>query len=552
VTAASDNPQRPWQQRNDARRVLSPDEQWASALAEKVLAACHPWQRQAVEDPARRISLLVGRGGGKTTSMRARGVTKLARIQRGRILYFATTRDQAVELNWEPLKDLIEKAGERDNFEFTESKLTCRCKRTGARYKMVGADDKQEIEKYRGQPFDEVQIDEGASHSPELLERLLFRIIGPRLGERDGRIVVAGTPGHILRGPFYDATRPGSELHRRYAERDAYPGWAKWSSHAWTLKLVAEQADAAQRYRAQVALWREALIEKDANGWSDDHPVWRREYLGEWAADDQENIFKYRPHVDGKPWNQWDPQRVGPMKIAKLPEQFNDYVYGYGIDLGAKDPFALNIGAMSPSDPTRTLYHVYGFEQRAMYARAIAELLVGQDAVAQVQRGDGLPDTLGGLFGATGWPNAIVADLAGLGEAMILELAEVYGIQIKAAQKKDKFGAFEITNGDLVDGKVKILKDSLLEQQMMSLQWKADEFGAMKEDKAQANHSTDSWVYLRTELSPLLTGQASPPAAPAAAYADPQSLPGDDEPRESTGDEYGSLLSDGGWSDPWG
>jgi hypothetical protein len=474
-------PKKPWAAKNAQRRLLSPDEQWAADLEAKVIGACHPWQAAAVRDPARRISLRVGRGGGKTTSKRARGVIKISKIHRARVLYFATTRDQAIELNWEPLKDLIDKAGERDNFEFTESRLVCTCKRTGSRYKMVGADDKQEIEKYRGQPFDEVQVDEGASHSPELLERLLFRIIGPRLGERNGCIVLGGTPGHILRGPFYDSTRPGSEQHRPYDERDKpeYANWTKWSSHHWTLKSVSELPNAKKAYPAQVALWAEALIEKATNGWSDDNPIWRREYLGEWAADDAQNIFRYQPHLpDGTLWNQWDPERDA-LGIAKLPGGVSNWLYGYVMDLGKKDPCAINIYAIAPDDPKRNMWHAFNLEQRDLYARRIAEILIGEAAVKQMLRGDGLPDQLGGLFGVTGWPAVAVADTAVLGEMILDELANVYGIKFKPADKSPryKYGAFEGVERRPGRRPSANPQGLATEHQMQSLQWKADEYG---------------------------------------------------------------------------
>ena len=554
MTRRSAAPAKPWSRANAKRRNLSPDERWAESLSVRLLAACHPWQLEAVLDPARRISLLVGRGGGKTTTHRVRAVRKLARIQRGKVLYLATTRTQAIDLNWEPLKQLVDQLGEKDSFHFSESRLLCTCKRTGATYKMAGMDDLGEIEKYRGQPFDEVQPDEGASHDQKLLDQLVYRIVGPRLGERNGCIVLAGTPGHELNGLFYDVTRRGGTMHRPWRDRELpeHARTTKWSSHAWSLQDVADLPDAAKRHPAQVALWREALIEKEANGWTDDNPIWRREYLGEWAADDTENVFRYRAHNEaGEPLNQWDPERFGPLKFARLPEGVTDWLFGYGLDLGSKDPFACNVAAISPSDPTRMIRHVFSFERREMYAHEIAKLLIGEDAVRQVMRGDGLPDKLGGLYGITGWPAVIVADLAGLGDALIDELGKVYGIRIVGAQKgRDyKFGAIEGVNGHLVDGRMVILKGSPLETQMVSLQWKPDEFGQSREDKAQANHSSDSWIYLLPGLVALFEQNAKPepkrsPYGDASLVQDADEIPG-----ERGDDEYSWLLNDSAHAD---
>jgi hypothetical protein len=273
-----------------------------------------------------------------------------------------------------------------------------------------------------------------------------------------------------------------------------------------------------------------------------------RERLGLWAQDDTENIYKYRPTVDGEPWNQWDPPRDASTGFAKLPDTFSDWLYGYGQDMGSKDPYALNIFAMSPSDPSRTLYHVYCFGKTSMYARTIATLLIGEEAVARVLRGENIDyeKTGTGTFAVTGWPTAIVADLAALGEAVINELAQVYGIRVKAAEKKGKHAEIAATNGDLHDGKIKVLKGSELEKQLTSLQWRRDEYNQPKEGKGDRNDHTDSLIYIRREMVGLFaSGLAVPKKKDAPVYADPMQLDAD------AGGEFDSMMSDVD-EDEWG
>jgi len=451
---------------------------------------------------------------------------------------------------WYPLKDACEALGIKARWNETERKVTI--DKTGSTIRLVGADDKREIDKLRGQSFHEVQIDEAASYPTDLLDALLFRIVGPRLGDLNGVIVMFGTPGHILAGPFYEATRPGSATHRPWADRNLpeFAGWLGWSSHTWTLE------DGAQSVPAMARLWREALREKEANGWTDDNPIWLREYRGQWAADDTTHMFRYRPHVEGDAWNQWEPERAGPLQFAQLPSERSDWIYGYGLDMGTKDPFALNVFAISPGDPERRIFHVYGFERRDMYARTIAELLVGHDAVQEVLAGRPMPSRLGGLYGITDWPAAIRADLANLGEAVVNELANVYGIRILAAQKKDKFGNIEVVNGQLVEGRLRVLKGSTLEQQLSSLQWRPDEYGQPKEDKSAANHSTDSMLYIVPELLKLFeVGATAPPRQPGAASPQVEQSrralhePSEPEPPRN---EFGGLLEDSAYDDVWG
>ena len=518
-------------------------------LEQQLLDSCHPKQRDFVADPAKEIAALVGRGGGKTTGGRARFLIKMARIPRARCLYIATTRPQAEEFMWGPLKELNERLGL--GATFSESKLRMTMP-NGSTLRLVGADDRREIEKLRGQPFHEVQVDEAATHSVQILNWLIERIIGPRLGDFDGVIVMYGTPGHILAGDFYEATRAQSEIGRPFAERVANENDEEfeWSTHAWTLlDAVAAGIPAA------IKLWDRALRTKRKKKWSDDHPVWRREYLGFWSADNTENVFRYRPHLeDGTTWNQWDPE-LDVHGFAKLPE--GEWLYTYGADMGHSDPFALEIFAHQST--TRELRHVYEFSKEGMTTRAIAELLVGKLWVSRVLNGLD-PGAAGGLIGVTGWPYGLVADIAGLGGAILQELAEVYGIPIEAAEKKHKHDSIELTNGDLLDGRIKVLKGSVLETQLLQLQWAIDPYGKLIEDKGARNDCTDALIYLRRKAMHLIGEQAITPAPEAGTVEARETWAADsaeEAAARSRGDEgaWTDMLADTEYNDDayeWG
>lgn len=559
LTSARTKPHARSQAQRRAQSKLTPDQQWARDIAKLLLASCHPKQRAFVEDPHRRVAALVGRGGGKTTAWKARALIKLTSIARARLRYVALSRPDAEELLWEPLKFTIEELSNagipnlvigKDVF-FSEVKLRLTIARTGGELQLVGADDKKEISKLRGKPFHEVGLDEAASHDPLRVDDLLFRAVGPRLGDYRGAFVMFGTPGPRLQGEFYKATCPGGTIdgvlmHRPYERRNdpEFAGWQGWSSHAWALT----DPD-AQKIPQLANVWSEALITKDEQRWSDNHPTWRREYLGEWAADNTENIYQYRAFFEGQRWNSWTPEIDGTTGFAKLPDGFKDWHFGYGADMGSKDPFALNVFAFSPSDTSRTLYHVYSFGRTQMYARAIAKLLIGEEAVVKTLRGEQVNEKeWKGAFAVTGWPAAFVADLAHLGEAVILELGNVYGIRIKAAEKKGKHATIEGANGDLADGRIKVIAGSELEKQLETLQWKKDEYDQVKEGKGDRNDHADSFIYVRREIVSLFAaGVVVAPSKPAEpVYTDPMQL-GSGE----TG-EYDSLLSDADFGDNWG
>jgi len=63
----------------------------------------------------------------------------------------------AADLLWDPLKDSCERLGIEASWN--ETRKVCVFKRTGAKLKLVGADDKKEMGKQRGQPFDGVGVD---------------------------------------------------------------------------------------------------------------------------------------------------------------------------------------------------------------------------------------------------------------------------------------------------------------------------------------------------------------------------------------------------------
>jgi hypothetical protein len=603
MTRRTRAPAKPHSKKKAARRVLSADHLWAARITKRILNDCHPWQRDGVIDPARRVSFCVGRGGAKTTTKRARALIKLLWLRNQYIGYAATSKEHARLLNWDKIKQACENyglraTGEDPDVSFHESTMRMTCLRTGSVYQLRGVEDTSDAEKFRGFPQTEFQVDECGSFKPELFAYLLTQCVSPRLGEalalppgllefivdwdendedaladfladvqwdehRGGCITLGSTPPRHIGGEFYEVTREGSTRHRPYAKRAEFPGWLGYSSHAWTLKDVVDLPDSKKLYPALWYNWQEALKEKAEKQWSDDNPIWKREYLGIWAADDTDTVFRYRAHVDGKAWNQWDPcngrHDLEALKqiVAQLRSDHDDVRFVVIADQGFKDPFALNVFAFSPRDHQRRIWHSFAFERTEMYAKLVAGLLIGELDVEEMLKTGQMPEKFGGIFGAIGvWPDAMVMDGD---DTFIAELAQVYGLRFKKADRKPdaKVGGIELVNGDLVDGRILILLGSPLEKQIRVLQWKENDFGQKKEDKAQANHSTDTLIYGRKEIAVLFESgavvqeankaseqQKYHPAAPATTS--PQPMPAhliaDD-------DEYADLLADPSWID---
>lgn len=580
MTQANPHAQAPWAANLAARRVYTRDAAWATGGAggdggwvQRLLDSCHPYQRGVVEElmaglgvVVMLLAVLVGRGGGKTTVSEASLLVTMGIKPRAKCLFVTDTKEHARDIAWDKFKDIIAKLG--IEARFNETRLTITFKANGSNLKLAGADDKAAIEKFRGIPYDAVVIDEAASWIPELLEWFIDRGIRPRLGERHGWILMIGSPGHNLTGPFYEHTRPGGN-HSPYMDQAQDPptrtvrppGWRGWSSHAWNV------ADAAKYVEAIRLNWEEALATKAEKQWPDSEPVWLREYLGIWAEDATDAMFKFRAFLDDgtTPWNVWDPERVGPLKIAKLPADRTDWLWVISLDRGSSDEFAINGFAFSPSDPLKRIYHVLCHEQKRLYARPVACLLLGAKQQADVDKilaapdapaapdanaippspcDPNAPDSLS-PYGVLGYPLGGVCDSD---MTLIDELSRSYGVRCVQAKRarEEKHGAIELLNGDLVEGRFKVLKGSWLEKQMRSLQWTVDQFGQLVERKGTRNHSADTACYARKLIAHLFESGAAGEAKPVTTRTDRRTAPPPPEPVAQVADEpeWLSALAD--------
>lgn len=482
----------------------------------RIRATCHPKQTDFAFDPARYISLLTGRGAGKTTAQLMRFVRRMVRQPDANCLFIAGTRQSAEMLIWRDLKRLLFKL--RINAKWSESTLTCEL-RNGARLKLFGCDDKKDIQKLRGITYHEVGVDEVASIGPELLRELLDEVIGPRMV---GALSLIGTPGKVLEGRFYEVTRPGSDKHRPYVDRDLpeHANWTGWSSHAWNVE------DGAAHGIAEMQEFLRIALENKANEkWSDTNPYWLREYKGQWIQDASTSVYAFTPYDgDGQPFNIWSPDRDR-HGFAVLPEHITDWAYAIGIDIGWKDATAIEVFAFSYSDPGRTLYHVHEVYRGRLYANAIAKLLIGE----ALDHGN-----YGGIIGAIGWPVALVGDFARSGGALLKELGEVYGIVVTPADKPYAYknNSIELTNSMLVEGQIKILEGSGIATEMTTLQWVVDQYGKRTENPNQNNHGADALIYLRDAVASLL---------PSALVAEEPKSNRDDDGFPQRGPAFGNA-----------
>lgn len=496
------------------------------AADKRIRKTCHPKQAAFVFDTAEWISLLTGRGAGKTSAELMRMVRAMLRRDRANCLYVAATKESVSRIAWADLKRIaygLSIGVTPRSFNETLKTLTLP---NGSMLSLFGADDMADIDKLRGKTFHEVAIDECASIRLEILAYLLDEVIGWR---NVGAIVLLGTPGDRLEGLFYLATAPGAKdedgtpANRHYDDRllPEYAGWIKWSLHTWNI------LDGVAAGIPAIIELNDAQLKLIARkGWSATNPIVLREREGKWARDNTTGVYIYRPYNEetGDEFNQWSPKKT-PYGFAILPEGIKDWGYGIGFDLGHTAATAIEVFAFSYSDPSRRLYHVYEVYRGGMYANAIAKLLIGEDLNHS---------KYGGIFGQIGWPDVMAGDYAGHGGALIDELEKIYSIKIPAADKPYKFkdNAIELMNSTLYDRQIVIMKDSALANEMSTLQWVQDAQGKRLENPAQANHACDAALYIRNAIAPLLpaaTKEEPPPKSAASSV--PVTRPPQDEDR---------------------
>lgn len=381
------------------------------------------------------------------------------------------------------------------NLEFNNTYLRWEHENGSIGY-LLGADDDEQLEVIRGLEADLYLIDECKSFSPLVLEKLIEDIIDPQRASRKGRLIMIGTPGFIMQGPFYQATCPDATFEMELEELDANGKPKKavaryavdfgkadpfgrtpeddliWSRHHWTL------ADNT----AMPHQWVEALKKKKNKRWADDDPTWQREYLGMWTSTDEGLVFRYHEHSGTCTWVP-DPTKENP---AGLPEEGAPWRFVGGLDIGYEAPTAFVVAAYSSR--LKQLRVVADYSHSHMLVPDIAEMIhLAQQKYGPLEK--------------------IYADVGNLGKMIVETLVREYGFPLEKADKREKYDHIELLNSAFARGEVLIIPGTQLETQLRTNCWDLrDETkgnkdslarrGKLREDDSIPNDSTDALLYL--------------------------------------------------------
>lgn len=443
--------------------------------AGNILSACFPAQQAMVLDPHPYKALRTPRRGGKSyTGAAAATVLQLTKPG-ANVLILGLSHDSVKKSFWGTLKNIWAANGLKPHTNETTLTWTWE---DGGRGHLAGAETIERMERLRGWEMDLAIVDEAKSFTPENLEYLVHDVLKPALMSRNGQLWAIGTPGSILDGPFFYATSPGiaDDAGRVYSSEFSPDGCKTfWSFHTWTLE---ENTGPGVDDDGVPLQWKRAILDKDLAGWEDDHPTWRREYLGEWVQDDSALVYAYLAlRQSGKV--QWTPDHTSPGTHG-LPE--GDWQLLLGIDYGFENPTAFVVCAASQK--LREIREVHSERHQHLVLSELA------------RKWRDLEARFGGFV-------MVVVDGGAQGKMLTETLASDYGLHGTPAEKQEKATYIEAMNSDFHSGRVKLIPDSELANEMSALEWdlsldtKANlaRRGKLRENPHQANDLCDAFIY---------------------------------------------------------
>lgn len=445
----------------------------------------NPYQQYLIDDPSTRKAALCPRRSGKSWAAMAYAHIVCLKQPNARVVIATLTLKTAKNIYWWEMEAFARHYGLNLDRNLNELRVDFP---NGSKIMLIGAESKAQVDKLRGGKYNLIIIDECKSFPEIILTELIREVMEPALDDYKGTLLLIGTPGNLLAGPFYEATFPGliddredsnlrgQPFSRCYANPEPY--WKRtkgteprWSRHTWS----------RQDNVFIPHLWAESLKRKAREGWDDDHPTWLREYLGHWVPADSAYVYALNAMIrKDKDRCLWYPDLKSNEKFGLPPGNWH---YVLGLDLGFEDDTALCIVAYNDLDPI--LYHCWEMKKPHLDVDQVG---------TWVEHARSLVD---GQF------DAIVGDFGGGGKQIIETFRRRYGINIIAAEKTQKFDYIELLNADYLSGRIRIMKNSDLYHEKCMLTWDLSKAskemlaktGKLREAPELPNHLCDAFLY---------------------------------------------------------
>lgn len=416
----------------EARRLVAEADKRARRAVRRK-SSLHPAQQRFMDDPDKRKAAVCSRRAGKTRVIGHMALETAARWPDLWVPYVTLTKDQARRNFWPVLRTINRE--QELGIAFDDHRMVATLT-NGAHVFCVGMSDHDAMDRLRGAAggFPLVLIDEAQAFKPYLKE-LVDDVLDAATLDCDGTIVMTGTPGAACAGLFFEVTEEG-----KYG----------WSNHRWTVL--------DNPYLPNAPAWLEK--KKRRNKWADDHPTYRREWLGQWVRDGSGLMYPFD-------WGR---------NVVDAPPDLTDgdWQYVLGCDLGYVDSTAFVVLACSPE---RAETYVLEVEKRTgLIPSAFAAIVEQYRARFPFER--------------------VVADTGGFGKGYVEEANQRWGLGIEPAEKPrlKKAGDVELIRGELLTGQLKFvgLKCKELLDEIRVLQWNEDRDDS---DERFEDHAADALLY---------------------------------------------------------
>lgn len=394
--------------------------------------ACFDAQFKFISDTSRFKTACTSRRAGKSGGI-IRDMVGTCLTEKNIIcLYVTITSRNARNIIWGDLKRLLEDY--KIPVKTDDTRMTVVFKETGSEIRVGGAKDESQIENYRGWKLRKAYVDEAQSFRP-YLRYFIDDILLPSLRDLRGDLMITGTPGPLLSGPFYEYT------HSEFL-----------SHHHWT----AFDNPFMHNIEKGMDLNLTLAEERQMRGITETDPSYIRETFGKWIEDLDSLVYKFSR----------DKNRFG-----ALPDEKLEYIFG--IDIGYEDSDAIA---------------VIGYSHTSNFCYLVEEVITGkQDITSLSNQIRALQEKYK--------PVKMVMDAGALGKKIQEEIRLRQGLVIEAADKHRKFEFITLLNDDLRTGKFKAYPNSRFEQDCFLVQWDKSTPGKLKISDSYHTDIGDAVLY---------------------------------------------------------
>lgn len=286
----------------------------------------------------------------------------------------------------------------------------------------------------RGKKYALIVLDEMQEQEDAGLRQALDADIPATFMMYGGRFVGIGTPGQVSAGRFHD-------ICEAVVDPDTgVPRSAGWSVHRWR----------SYHLRDRTPVWANLLAWKERHRIPDSNPRWRREGLGEWCADDSDLMLAVPDGClwdipEGMDWRQALPDSV-PSRVPTIlvPRRQGPDVFA-GLDFGFRpSPCGIVVGSVSLEEGV--LREVHSDKRLGLEFQQITDWV--RAAVVR--------------FG-------ILRVYADWEDPRLIDMLQREGLPVVRCDKSDYDGKLSQMRGALLEGRLQVLRDSPLREELRSL-----------------------------------------------------------------------------------